>query len=103
MGANHTRVWLKFTYRFSLVLGFQESKFTSFKVNDDESLQVILEMALENMAINSFDMYVDIENILETHQIINAWIGPYISLLPQEAESSNPSLQGFLPSTSTSL
>ena len=74
-----------------------------FEVNDDESLQVILEMASKDMAINSLDIYVEIENIPVTHQTIDAWIGPYTSLLTQEVENSNPSLQGFLPSTSASL
>ena len=103
MGVDHTFVRLKFTCRFPSVIGFQVSKFTPFEVNNDESLQVILEMTSKNTVINSLDMYVDIENIPETHQTVNVWIGPYTSLLTQEAESSNPSLQGLLPSTSTSL
>ena len=92
MGVDRTRVRLKFTCRFSSVIGFQVSKFMPFEVNDDESLQVILEMASKNTAINSLDIYVDIENIPDTHQTLDAWIGPYTSLLTQEVESSNPSL-----------
>ena len=103
MGVDHTRARLTFTCRFLSVIGFQVLKFMPFEISDDERLQVILEMESKNTAINSLDIYVDIENIPDTHQTINAWIGPYTSLLTQEVENSNTSLQWFLPSTSTSL
>ena len=43
-----------------------------FKVNDDESLPIVLKIASKNTVINSLDMYIDIENIFDTYQIINA-------------------------------
>ena len=70
----------------------QVSKFIPFEINDDESLQVMLETTSKNTTINSLDLYIEIENIPDAYQTIDVWIGPYATLLTQEVESLNPSL-----------
>ena len=101
MGVDEKMVRLKITCSYPSVLGNAVSKFMAFDVKDDESLQLILEMASSNTAINSVDLYIEIANIPMAPQTIDDWIGPYTSLLTEEGERSNPVVQGSLPSTST--
>ena len=71
MGVDEKTVRLKITCSYPSVLGNAVSKFMAFDVKDDESLQLILEMASSNTAINSVDLYIEIANIPMAPQTID--------------------------------